>query len=191
MGANAAWAAVAVSAGAVIASIFGVLAAGRTQRRLAHLERIGDRRIETYLELLKWLDTAEADLKKDPGWLGAFEAMKLPDDLRIRIFAFASDRTITLTRKYQNAWLNAYNAVKRDEGSMWERLRIALTEGDSERTFFEKLRDANVVLPEFEQAVMVSSQLRGAVREELTRDRRSLLKSIKARFSPPPGQEPV
>ena len=183
---STAWVAVVISGVTVVANIFGVMWAGHTQRRLAHLERIGDRRIETYVELLKWLDDAEDNVKRAGGQFEAFLGLRLPDDLRLRIFAFASDRIVRLTREFQNAWLKANSAVERDDERIRERVRAALAEAkDRQATSAEGLQAmgqaVKELVPEYDRASETTFRLRDAVRSELTGERRAWPKSVWAR----------
>jgi hypothetical protein len=182
---STAWAAVAISGVTVVANVFGVMWAGHTQRRLAHQDRIGDRRIETYVELLRWLDTAESNVDRG-GTVGAFLALKLPDDLRVRIVAFASDTVLGLTWEYQGAWLKARNAAKRDEERIYERVRTALADAKSQQaTPAEKLQAMGQavrgLVPEYDTAEEATRRLRNAVRSELKGERRGWLKAIRSR----------
>ena len=57
---NPAWAAVAVAAATVVANVLGVWWVGRMQRTLARAERLGDREIEVYVELLRWVEGVDS-----------------------------------------------------------------------------------------------------------------------------------
>lgn len=190
---STAWAAVVISGVTVVANIFGVIWAGRTQRRLAHLERIGDRRIDTYVELLKWLDTVEANLRSVTGPLDAFEKLRLRDDLRLRIVAFASDRVVGLTREFQNAWLKAHADIKRDEERIREGIRDALAEAREQHATVKEQTVAvgkatMGLVPQYEIAIDVTTQLRDAVRAELTSGTGTWLTSIWRRRATQPHQ---
>jgi hypothetical protein len=185
---SAAWATVLVALVAVILSFLSVLAANRSQRQLAHLERIGDRRIETYLELLKWLDAAQIHRGAPRDMLSLLDELKLTEDLRIRIFAFASDRVVKLTRRYQDAWIKAHTAMSRDEAKINERFWAAFAEGKG-RTLWEILRAAGVH-PAYEHAWTATRELRAAVRDEMGHQRRLPLRGIRPRRAGI-DQEPV
>lgn len=186
---STAWAAVVISGVTVVANIFGVMWAGHTQRRLAHQERIGDRRIETYVELLKWLVAAEDSVQSAGGQLGpAFLGLKLPDDLRLRIVAFAPDRIVRLTREFQDAWLNVNRAFNRDGERVRQQVLAALDEAkdrqatpaESDQAILHELVN-NDLAPPYERAIETTFTLRDAVRSELTGERRAWLKSVWAR----------
>jgi hypothetical protein len=184
---STAWAAVVISGVTVVANIFGVMWAGHTQRRLAHQERIGDRRIETYVELLKWLDAAEDNVQHAGGQFEAFLRLRLPDDLRLRIFAFASDRIVSLTREFQSAWLKVNSAIERnDDERIRERVRATFAEfQEGQATSAESLRAIGQIVkelvPEYDRASETTFRLRDAVRSELTGERRAWPKSVWAR----------
>src|SRR4051812_29589508 len=178
MTSTAAWIAVAVSIATVVASFFGVIWAGYTQRRIAHFERIADRRVETYVELLSWIDTAEAEMKREEGTMGAFLALKLPDELRVRLTAFASDRIVRLTVEYQNSWLKARRAIEASGELIFEASRVALTDSKNRQaTPAESLQAMGkavraVTPPEYDKASEARQRLRTAVRSELIDKRR-------------------
>src|SRR5216683_1096608 len=124
-GQELALASLAVAAISVVAGSANVRSANRNQRRLAHLERISDRQIDTYVELLRWAGGTQEAVHRELGMLALIEALKLPDDLKLQSEAFASDLVRQRVREFQDAWYKAHQKSK-DDG---DRLRMAFAEG--------------------------------------------------------------
>ena len=112
---TAAWAAVTVAAATVAANVVGVFWASRTQRRLAQVERLGDRQIEVYLDLIKWA----REMESLPYWnmdpKEAYDALKLPADLDARMRMLADNRIREDVDNAQVAWLQVAEWVKTDK----------------------------------------------------------------------------
>ena len=77
-GQELALASLAVAAISVVAGSANVRSANRNQRRLAHLERISDRQIDTYVELLRWAGETREAVHRELGMLGLIEALSIP-----------------------------------------------------------------------------------------------------------------
>ncbi len=113
-GQELALASLAVAAISVVAGSANVRSANRNQRRLAHLERISDRQIDTYVELLRWAGGTQEAVHRELGMLALIEALKLPDDLKLQSEAFASDLVRQRVREFQDAWYKAHQKSKDD-----------------------------------------------------------------------------
>jgi hypothetical protein len=105
--------AVAISAATTFANYIGIKRAGETQVRIAHEQQIGDRRIETYLDLLRWADEAEKTVSHARGALDAWEAVELPESLALRAYAFAGGDVNARMEVFQSAWLKANAAAQK------------------------------------------------------------------------------
>ncbi len=151
--------AVAISAATTLANYIGTKRAGDTQVRIAHEQQIGDRRIETYLDLLRWADEAEEKVRHARGALDAWEAVELPESLALRAYAFANDDVNAKVEAFQNAWLKLNAAAQKREKAIMRAVAKSL-----------KTRDASVMdqaVPELKAAKAASDQIRQAVRAEL------------------------
>jgi hypothetical protein len=95
-----AWAAVAISGVTVIANVYGVSWASRSQRVMAHFQRIDERRTDIYLDLLRWISNAESEIHDAANVLAAYETLKLPDELDLRISMFASKQVRSLVADF-------------------------------------------------------------------------------------------
>jgi hypothetical protein len=114
-----------------VSSVLAVRVAGRNQRQVAHDERVADRWIETYLELLGYLLDAQ---KKDPSLRGG---LGLPGDLELRMMVFASTDVQALAWTYLAA-LGATSSrvanprlVADAENRLLARVKLELAEGRS------------------------------------------------------------
>ena len=151
--------AVAISAATTLANYIGTKRAGNTQVRIAHEQQLGDRRIATYLDLLRWADEAEKKVRHARGALDTWEAVKLPESLALRAYAFANDDVNAKVEEFQNAWLKLNAATQKREKAITRAIAKSL-----------KTKDASVidqVVPEFKAAKKASDQIRRAVRDEL------------------------
>jgi len=113
---NPAWAAVAVAAATVVANVLGVWWVGRMQRTLARAERLGDREIEVYVELLRWVEGVDS-----PDPLGSpknYKKLEMPPDLDVRVTAFAREAVLQRVQDFHKAWfeLNVHGRNPEDEG---------------------------------------------------------------------------
>jgi hypothetical protein len=157
---TSAWVAVIISVVTVVVNFFGVYKAGALQTRLAHEQRVGDRRIDTYLELLEWADGVQEKLRDAQGALGAWEAVEMPYQLHLRANAFASDDVIDEVKAFVRARLALNKAAIEREDAIKKAVAQHLRSGDS-------LSGVLQVVPEFDGAVTAHKQLRSAVRKEL------------------------
>jgi hypothetical protein len=151
--------AVAISAATTLANYAGTKRAGETQVRIAHEQQIGDRRTETYLDLLRWADEAEEKVRHARGALDAWEAVELPESLALRAYAFANDDVNAKVEAFQNAWLKVNVAAQKREKAIMRAVAESF-----------KTKDASVidqVFPEAKAARAASDQIRQAVRAEL------------------------
>src|SRR5436305_11673967 len=102
---TAAWAAVAVAAATVVANVVGVWWAGRTRRRLARADRIGEREIEVYTDLMRWVNKLQTIGLAPWGDLDdALEAFRPPTDLDVRVAMFASEEVQRRYRDTEILW---------------------------------------------------------------------------------------
>ena len=114
--------------------------------------------------------------------LALIKALMLPDDLKLRSEAFASDVVRQCVREFQDAWYKAYRKAEDDRG----RLLGAVAEGADLPAGLRALRAA---FPEYEAASESSERIRDAVRTELIREsvpRRGLLRAKRDRRRPDP-----
>lgn len=130
-GMEVAWVAVIVSGVTVVVHFFGVMRVSVVQTRIAHDQQVGDRRIDTYLELLKWADSAWGNLGEDQGILAAWEAIRLPQQFVDQTHAFASDEVNQHVAQFQAAWLELKHAMGEREVA----IRQAFAEGVKTRDF--------------------------------------------------------
>ena len=156
---GSAWVAVIVSGVTVIVNFFAIFRAGAVQNRIARNQRIGDRRIDTYLGLLKWAEGAEEKLGKAQGSLESWEAIELPDELALHTHAFASDAVNQQVDKFQKAWLDLKRVTEERETELREIM------AESFRTKNKSL--VQRAFPEYQRARTASSELRRIVRAEL------------------------
>jgi hypothetical protein len=193
---SVAWAAVLISSVTVVLNFFGVMWAGHLQRRMASLERIGDHRIETYVELLKWQEAAadevgRGDRKVGEQIMGWWGRLQLPEDIRLNVLAYGSDRVAWLTREFQDAAWQARDAADRNDYE--ERYSAALNEARSRGATAEQSEAAAMqavkdLAPEWDRAREANQNLRDAVRSELTGTPRTtrLRLTWRARHRPQP-----
>lgn len=152
---------IGVAAISTVAAWVSTWSANRNQRRLAHQERISDRQIDTYLDLLSWAEgTREAIHRQDINILGIVDVLKLPDELRLRTEAFASDVVRQRVREFQDAWFEVHTISRNDE----KRLRAAFWNGADLQ---ERSQSLMAAFPEYRAATGASDRVRGAVRAEL------------------------
>ena len=111
---TAAWAAVTVAAATVAANVVGVFWASRTQRRLAQAERLGDRQIEVYLDLIKWTKKMQSLPYWNMDSKEAYDALELPADLDARVSMLADNRIREDVDKAQVAWFHVAEWIKID-----------------------------------------------------------------------------
>lgn len=135
--------------------------AGRVQTRIARSQRIADRRIDTYLELVKWADETEGNLKQARGILDTWETIQLPDQLSLHAHAFASDGVNKRITEFQDAWLKAKLSIEKNEDAIKE----AFKEAVRTKNYSQVAR----VVPEYKRAQDASIRVRDAVRTELTK----------------------
>ena len=181
-GQELALASLGVAAISVVAGSANVRSANRNQRRLAHLERISDRQIDTYVELLRWAKGTQEAVHREPGMLDLIEALMLPDDLELRSEAFASDVVRQRVREFQDAWYKAHRKATADRGRLWG----VVAEGSDFQAGLQALRAA---FPEYEAASESSERIRDAVRTELIGEnvpRQSLLRAKRDHRRPDP-----
>lgn len=151
--------AVAISAATTVANYIGTKRAGDTQVRIAHEQQIGDQRIETYLDLLRWVDEAEDKVVHAHGALDAWEAVKLPESLALRAYAFANDDVNAKAKAFQSAWLKLNAATQQRRKAIFRAIAKSLKTKDSSVI--------NQVVPEAKAAHEASDQIRQAVRAAL------------------------
>jgi hypothetical protein len=138
---NAAWAAVAVAAATVVANVLGVWWAGRTQRSLARAERLGDREIEVYVELLRWVERVDS-----PDPLGSwknFKKLEMPLDLDVRVTAFARETVLERVQDFRRVWveLNVHGRSPEDN------------EGRFDPSTIEKVKEAGAAMDRVRDAI--------------------------------------
>jgi hypothetical protein len=154
----AAWAAVTVAAVTVVANVLGVWWVSRTQRRIARAERIGDREIEVYVDLLRWVKEIESiSQKRNLAPLEAIKVLELPTDLDVRITAFASETVRQRVQDFQEALFQMHQRFSRDEQSILLLFKEALETQDFSRVL--------AAVPEYDTAVAATQRISQAVRE--------------------------
>jgi hypothetical protein len=157
----AAWAAVTVAAVTVVANVLGVWWVSRTQRRIARAERIGDREIEVYVDLLRWVKEIESiSQKRNLAPLEAIKVLELPTDLDVRITAFASETVRQRVQDFQEALFQMHQRFSRDEQSILLLFKEALETQDFSRVL--------AAVPEYDTAVAATQRISQAVREAET-----------------------
>jgi hypothetical protein len=158
---KAEWVAVIIAGVTVVINFFTVFYAGRVQTRIARDQRIGDRRIDTDVELLKWADETEESLKEARGIIDIWETIQLPDQLSLHAHAFASDDVNKRIKEFQDAWLKAKLAIEKNEDAIRKAFAEAVRTKD-----YSLVRK---VVPEYQKARTASSRIHDAVRSELTK----------------------
>jgi hypothetical protein len=157
------WVVAAISAATVAANILGVRHAARTQRQIAKDERIGDKRTDTYLELLKWVQRIEGH-KEDLGILDIPEVLRIPPDLDAKVTAFASDEILRCIDEFRNALCRAYLKFNADRAEL---------QGLILRSFVTKdFSPVHAAAPEIRAAWAAEEGIRAAIRHELLGARR-------------------
>jgi len=159
---TAAWAAVTVAAATVAANVVGVFWAGRTQRRLAQVERLGDRQIQVYLDLIKWA----RKMQSLPYWnmdpKEAYGALELPADLDARMRMLADNRIREDVEKAQVAWLQVAEWIKNDK--VFQLIRKQAMEQNPDSRSAGGAAAASAA-PQHRAAVAASNRIEDTVRE--------------------------
>jgi hypothetical protein len=165
---TAAWVAVVISAVTVVANIFGVIRSGRAQREIARGERIGDRQIDTYIDLLHWVKKFE-DLSDASSLFEVIGAMRLDDDLEVRSVAFASDAVRLRVEEFKNAWFALYQRLQKlsaeEKAALWRDLASIIkvwAEGRGRPSAKEWIGRA-----ELEAMIQAREAVADAIRQEL------------------------
>jgi hypothetical protein len=174
-----AWAVVTVSAVTVAANVLGVTWAGRTQRKLAQIERLGERRTQVYVDLLRWIADTEEQVSKTDNFLAVIHALRLPRDLELQTLAFASRRVNRQVKSFQDAWPRAKNAISENESRILEVTRKPVA--------LEKKFDAiSTIIPEYRAAHDATDRAKVEIRLELL-GKTNFISRIWARRSRLPG----
>jgi len=149
---------VAVSAAVVVTNVFAVRRAARTQLQIANGQRIGDRQIATYLDLLKWVREIE-NTKRELGILEMVEVLTLPEDLDDRTTAFASDTVRQRVEDFRDARSRLSLKLTRDK----QRLIEVFAEAARTKDYGAVKR----AVPEDEVARDALKAVRDSIRHEL------------------------
>lgn len=159
------WPAIVASLSAGLAALAGIggtvwLAkrGSDVQLRIAREQRIAERQIDTYLDMLKWIRHIE-HYNQVPSFIQLMELLTLPQELELNVTAFAEGEVRRRMDEFTSAWITMLTKVQDNEDQIWKLIREAWKTKNSEPIF--------EAVPEWRTANDAMDALRASIRSEL------------------------